>query len=177
MSRCETPDLMEHVVGFRAWRLVGHALAPIGNGIDTWDGGNEVHAICGYADRFRKRTGVVAFMPAGRQPAPSYAWHEAPHTACECGLYAWHDADAVATGPGRVLGAVAARGAVEVYEHGFRAQFARPVLIAYEREDERASITRLGRRLGIDVCAFDEIAERALEFGQPVGYVLRPSLA
>lgn len=99
-TRAPAPDLVEHVVGFRAWQLAGSALAPVGMGLKTWDGGNEVRAVCGAVERFRRRTGAVVYTREG-SPRPWFAWHEAPDATCDCGLYAWHEAQAVATQAGR----------------------------------------------------------------------------
>ena len=169
------PDLMEYIVGFRAWRLRADALAPLHNGVNDWDGGKEVRATCGEVELFRRRTGAIAYMRDGREPRPRFAWHEAPDTACECGLYAWHSVTMLAPEPSRsrtVIGAVAARGVVEVHPRGFRAQFARPVLFAYGDHD-RDDVTALGLLHGVEVCAYDELGELARRFGQPVPETLR----
>jgi hypothetical protein len=93
-------------------------------------------------------------------------------------LYAWHavaDVELAVHGSSWVIGAVTARGAVEVYERGFRAQFARPVLFAYADDGhDREQVARLGRRHGVAVCARGQLGERALAFGEPVPAALRP---
>ena len=56
--------------------------------------------------------------------------HAAPVHDCECGLHAWHpsrrSARRVLSLRGQVPGIVAARGAIEVHDEGFRAAEARP---------------------------------------------------
>lgn len=176
-SEASSPDLIDHILGFREWRLADRRLAPVGYGVETWDGGNEVHAICGVSERLRRRTGVLAYMPERRVPAPGFVWHEAPDPECDCGLYAWHDMPGdtpAGSGVTRVLGAIVARGAVEVHQDGFRAQFARPVLFAYGGDDDREHVRALGRRHRVAVCAHADLRERALEFGRPVSDVVRP---
>lgn len=92
------------VLGFRTFRLDGDALLSTGDGRSRWRPGVQV-AYC-HADDDR---------PAA---------HDAPDTACRCGLYAFHDlTDAMnlAQVP-PVVGAVAARGQVLLHADGFRAQ-------------------------------------------------------
>lgn len=64
---------------------------------------------------------------------------------------------------------------IEVHRCGFRAQFARPVLFAHDGGDgDRARVAALGRLHGVEVCALDELADRALEFGRCLTDALGP---
>jgi hypothetical protein len=56
--------------------------------------------------------------------------HTAPDPRCECGLYASHQPTALGATPRELAGAVAASGDIEVYQDGFRAQYARVVALA-----------------------------------------------
>jgi hypothetical protein len=161
------PDLMDYVIGFRAWAVNGPRLRPIGMGGDVWEGGAEVRAQCS----------------AGNL-------HRAPDPNCECGLYAWNDLasmlqEARAGSGGRVWGAVRAHGRLEVHSTGFRAEYMQPMLLGYDdSEDEivtnddgipvdvkRGSdydrVKKIADLLGgIEVVPFDVLPEAATEFGR-----------
>src|SRR5581483_4224284 len=122
------------VVGFRRWAVTYHGatyeprlrgrVAPVVWSVDGW-----TEAAC------------VASMAASDVEA-----HAAPHRDCDCGLYAYHSlpralarihAEARLLGRGwdnseerDVVGAVIGAGRVVVHGVGWRAQYARPVVLA-----------------------------------------------
>jgi hypothetical protein len=110
-----TPDLAATIVGYRAWKVASRAigqevgLRPLGGGADHWRGAEEVRARCGTM------------------------FHAAPDPSHHCGWNAWHDPLRVERElrRGRVVGAIACRGRVEVHRDGFRAEWARPICLAY----------------------------------------------
>lgn len=171
-AELRAPDLGEHVIGYRAWRVgEDDALEPLGMGVNTWDGAREVRARCIHVEDFRRRTGAIAHMRPDRK-RPSFCWHVSPDHDCDCGLHAWHDVARIAARGGRprvVVGAIAAHGILELHAEGFRAELARPVLFAYHADaGNRDDVELLGLRHGIPTCDHAQLAERALEFGRPV---------
>lgn len=162
------PDLMQPLLGFRAWVVHGGRIKPTGMGGDVWRGGAEVRAECVRGSD-----------------------HRAPSAACECGLYGWHSFKALmhdhqATRPVTspfVLGAVVARGRMEIHQRGFRAEYMRPVLFTNlpgeqerARQEGRIDVWRLAKLLGgIRVVGPDEIETVAQEYGQLVPDSLKPS--
>lgn len=56
--------------------------------------------------------------------------HAAPDPWCGCGLYAFHQPTPLGAAPRELAGAIAAFGDIEVYEEGFRAQYARVIALA-----------------------------------------------
>lgn len=135
------PDLMDHVVGYRAWNLDGSRIKPIGMGEDVWEGGKEVRATCTHGHM-----------------------HIAPDPDCECGLYAWHSFEQVRGGArgDQVFGAVQAWGHIEVHGTGFRAEYMRPVMLAYDDSDDRMQMGGPNdglRTYGADYFRVKKIAE------------------
>jgi hypothetical protein len=61
--------------------------------------------------------------------------HDAPHRDCNCGFAAYYElpAEPEMPAPEAVWGVIAAWGHVVECEHGFRAQFARPVALLERR--------------------------------------------
>lgn len=161
------PDLMEYVIGFRAWTLAGHRLKPIGMGGDVWDGGKEIRASCGNGHE-----------------------HRSPSDDCECGLYAWHRFSMLkrdaADGSTKVIGAVRAHGRIAVHKEGFRAEYMQPVLLGYDdshdvwgvdkagepsvaRGPDFARVSEIAAQLGdIQVVPYRILEDAAGEFGQRI---------
>jgi hypothetical protein len=157
------PDLMDYVIGFRAWQLNGARLKPIGMGNDVWEGGAEVRASCVHGKL-----------------------HRSPSHDCECGLYAWNsfagmENEARGNVEGKVWGVVRACGRLEVHPTGFRAEFMQPVLLGYDDSEDvmtvegvtRGSdferVTKIAELLGnIPVVPFDVMTEAAKEFGRVI---------
>ena len=143
------PDLIEPVVGFRTWRVVGDHLSspyiPL-----RWDR-RVVHARC---------------YPANRSLLFGEGWldepHDAPHARCKCGVYAWHrlPAPGPLPDPGRALGAVALWGRIEVHADGMRAEHARIEALGLMCELGRAHRRRMeeiAARLGVPLVSEREL--------------------
>lgn len=109
--------------------------------------------------------------------------HEAdavPSEGCQCGWHAYKDLEAMAADPEgplrgaavpyvHVVGVVALWGRVEVHEHGYRAQFSRPLGLVLGEQWERASLP-LRVRYGVDTAIGDitdaaTVAARAEDLG------------
>lgn len=115
----QVPDLTQHIIGFREWKIDwrNKTLGPIGIGGAPWSGRNWQDAEC---------RGAGTRAPYG---------HSSPHPDCDCGLYALHDFPdeptyGSAEHPGKVWGVVQAKGRIEVHKTGFRAEYARPMMLA-----------------------------------------------
>lgn len=154
------PDLVDAVVGYRAWRLEEDgALVPWTLGAaGAWAPGTNT-AACHYA----RWTG----RPAGRPHAP-------PGPQCMCGLYALHDPsdERLALHPGQAVGAIAAWGEIEVHATGFRAERACVVALARpdRADDETAeALERAADRYGVDLVPPGALSAAASRHGLPVG--------
>jgi hypothetical protein len=114
--------------------------------------------------------------------------HSAPATDCACGLHAYYTLEQVEMDAGlprgesiyggltprplRVLGAVIGWGRMVMCVDGWRAQYARPVALAY---DERSAPLggQIGNEYGVPVVAREKLERVAQEFGEryvPTGY-------
>jgi len=147
------PDLIEPVVGFRKWRLVGDHLSspyiPL-----RWDE-PVVHARCYPANR-----GLL--FGAGWLDEP----HDAPHPRCKCGIYAWHrpPSPGPLPDPGRVLGAVSLWGRIEVHADGVRAEHARIDALGLVPEvgaAQRGRMAEIAARLGVPLVPERELPSLA----------------
>lgn len=109
----------------------------------------------------------------------------APVHDCECGLYAVNAVEHIpsmrslpAVGPARIYGTVLAWGRIEVHRTGFRAQYAEPVVLAYNPEDSYRHVSNLKAIMGEMDLPLVELGdlERASEgYGEPVPMELRPA--
>ena len=135
------PDLLDPVVGFRAWKIIDDRLLspyiPC-----RWEG-RVMHATC---------------YPANRSLLRGEGWlaapHASPHRDCRCGIYAYHR-------PGAqsyygewlwVEGVVTVWGRVEAHRDGLRAEHARVELLACpDRTDpaRRRAAEGVAARLGV----------------------------
>lgn len=165
-AEAERPLLIEPVIGFRSW-AVGRddkdqpTLGPIGFGTWAWRGGAEARATCAYHEKDNQ---------AGGCP------HEPdtiPDPRCECGFYAYHRPPSGREAE-RVIGALSARGGIEVYREGFRAEYARPVLLAWGGPEQAPEVKTLAARLGIDAVPLAELESSAKRFGATVPESLWP---
>ena len=150
------------VIGYRAWRIQGWQLTGTGQPMPWEPGVNEARC-----------ASSLTFMFAGS--------HSAPDPDCQCGLYAlarfdegkawWQNA--------AVLGAVEAwadptpdnSDRFFVHSTGFRAQYAKVVLLATSDEYPRAknaAIRALAAEHGADVCRAEHLEDAAKEHGQLV---------
>jgi hypothetical protein len=201
MHEPRTPDLMEHLIGFREWNVDWNSMTigAIGIGTVPWAHVRDVpwdEAEC-------KAQGRYANAPYG---------HKAPHPNCHCGFYAWDyfpdecpaDYGAKAK-PSRVWGVVQAKGNIEVHSDGIRAQFMRPVMLAipesrqffvptdpndmraggrFSTENEPGAVPvepegakdvrRLAKHLGLDAVTWGYVRTKALEYGAMVPEELKP---
>jgi hypothetical protein len=163
------PDLIEPVVGFRKWRLVGDHLSspfiPL-----RWER-SVAHARC---------------YPANRTLLFGEGWldkpHEAPHPECRCGIYAWHalPSPGPVPDPGRVFGVVSLWGRIEVHADGMRGQHAGigalglPVSMG---PAQTARLREIAARLGVELMAEAELPLIAPEYGSALPPALLPNAA
>lgn len=197
-----SPDLTEHVVGYREWNVDWSkgTLGPVGIGGAPWLPRTWQQAECRGGGRY-----------GGRAP---YG-HRAPHPECHCGLYAVFglpDAPSYSgKQPHRIWGVVQAKGRIEVHRNGFRAEHARPVMLAlagiqewyvpnpqgkpgklvsnedFEHLDTWSrqhaqpvesegdeEIRKLAKKLGLDAVRWDFVRTKAEEYGKPIPASLQP---
>jgi hypothetical protein len=161
------PDLVEPVVGFRAWRMVeGRLLSPY---IPCHWQGRTMHAVCYPANR-------VLLKGRGWLAEP----HASPHPACKCGIYAYHR-------PGTQAyfgewewteGVVIAWGRIEAHAQGLRAEHARVEALALPgpAEPERRRLAgAIAEALGVPLVARGGLEAFAAEVGAPLPAALRPA--
>jgi hypothetical protein len=163
------PDLIEPVVGYREWVLIGEDIfSPLARTLWTTE---PVKAECLPGPR---RAGGLWREPCDhRGPAPD--------PDCVCGIYALF-------GPqphrnrdrlGLVRGAVALWGRIEVHEEGMRAEFARVVALTLPSFPPRPGGQRVTRRvagrLGIEAVPASQLREAALAHGQSLPPSLIPT--
>jgi hypothetical protein len=160
------PDLIEPVVGFRAWRLVGERLMspyiPC-----RWEG-RVMHAECWPANR-------VLFKGEGWLDAP----HESPDAACQCGVYAYHR-PGVQAYYGEWLwteGVVTVWGHLEAHREGLRAAHARIEALAHPPANEperRRAVEVVAARLDVPLVPRARLADEAALHGTPLSDALLP---
>jgi hypothetical protein len=102
----EVPVYHHELVGFRCWRV------PFG------------------APSLRAASSNHAWRPGVNEAACTQSDHAVPDPQCQCGLYAFHQPTPLNAFPRELAGAIAASGDIEVYEDGFRAQYARIIALA-----------------------------------------------
>lgn len=102
----EIPAYHRELIGFRCWRM------PYG------------------APRLQSAISNHAWRRGVNEATCDAIGHVAPHPRCECGLYAFHRPTRLGAFPRELAGAIAASGDIEVYEDGFRAQYARVIALA-----------------------------------------------
>lgn len=161
------PDVVEPVVGFRAWRIVdGRLLSPY---IPCRWEGRVMHAACYPANR-------SLLFGAGWLDAP----HESPHPACKCGIYAYHRPGAQAYyGEWEwVEGVVSVWGRIEAHRDGLRAEHARVEALARPPRSEperRRSAEEIAGRLDMPLVPRAELEGVAASLGSPLPAALLPS--
>lgn len=160
------PDLVEPVVGFRAWRIVGERLLspyiPC-----RWDG-RVMHAVC---------------YPANRSLLFGRGWleepHESPHPACKCGIYAYHR-PGIQSYYGEfdwVEGIVTVWGRIEAHADGLRAEHARVEALARPPASEpgrRRAVEAIAGRLGVRLLPRESLEDAAARLGSPLPASLLP---
>ena len=160
------PDLVDPVVGFRAWRIVGGRLLspyiPC-----TWEG-RVMHAAC---------------FDANRRLQQGRGWlaedHVSPHPDCQCGVYAYHRPGAQAYyGEWEMCeGVVTAWGRIEAHRDGLRAEHARIEALAMPpRHDpsRQGTVQAIADALGVPLVAREELTAVAERLGGTVPDALRP---
>jgi hypothetical protein len=152
------PDLIEPVIGFRAWRLDEDVLLSPSTD-EWWPPGTELAARCLRGTHLE----------------------HAPAHDCDCGIYAYYEAYTsatwYATRPGdSIPGAVLAWGRIEASYAGMRAQFGRLLCLGLPPWADRARKRHIyaeATRLGIQVTPLKDLARVAAGAGQPVPAILR----
>jgi len=160
------PDLVDPVVGFRAWRIVGgRLLSPY---IPCRWEGRVVHAEC---------------WPANRSLVRGRGWlaepHVSPHPACQCGVYAYHRPGVQAYyGEWEwVEGVVTVWGRIEAHREGLRAEHARVEALARPPAAEPARRTRvqaIAAQLGCALVEREDLPAAASGVGRPLPAALLP---
>jgi hypothetical protein len=158
------PDLVEPVVGFRAWKVIDDRLLspyiPC-----RWEG-RVVHATC---------------YPANRSLLRGEGWldapHASPHRDCRRGIYAYHRPGAQAY-YGEWLwveGVVTVWGRLEAHRDGLRAEHARVELLALPADPARRRAAEVvAERLGVPTIAAGELPAAAAGIGAPLPPSLLP---
>lgn len=159
-----SPDFVEPVVGFRAWRLAddGELVPWTVTSAGGWVPG--VNTAACHIARF------ALAMGDGPRRTPR---HRPPAATCMCGLYALHDVDdpRIAPGDGSALGAIVAWGDLEVHATGFRAEHACVVALALPERagpGERDRLERAARRYGVPLVPRLHLEAAAREHGAPL---------
>jgi hypothetical protein len=156
-------DVIEPVIGYREWILIGdELLSPLAR--TPWHAGS-VRAEC--LPSCRDARGL--WRQATAHPGP------APDPGCVCGIYALFE-------PPRQLGrerlavargAVALWGRIELHRRGMRAEHARIVTLALPSSRGAAdAATRVAERLEVEAVRAKDLRQAALAYGRP----LEPSL-
>ena len=157
------PDLIQPVVGFRAWRLVGDRLLspyiPC-----RWEGAL-MHAVC---------------YPANRSLTFGRGWlaapHASPHPDCQCGIYAYYQ-------PGTrgyfgewewLEGIVSVWGRIEAHADGLRAEHARLEALALPGDRDPGSARRIAAALCVDLVARARLLDAAPSYGAPLPDAMLP---
>ena len=103
------PDHIATLTAYRAWRVLGDMLSPLGGTVSPWEKKKAVGATCLRA-----------------------ASHKAPVRDCECGYWSFKSMDLLQKALPQYANSVAVVGSVEIWgrviecENGFRSEFAYP---------------------------------------------------
>ena len=154
-------DFLEPIIGFRAWEVVGHELAPwSARTAGPWSPGiNQARCL-----RHPDRPG-----------------HVPPVAACSCGLYALARSDDDRLCPrGEAVGAIVGWGDVEVHRSGFRAQYAAVVALGLPDNCPPRHLGRLrvaAQHYRVPLVPLECLLVVALEYGRPIAFdaLLGPS--
>jgi hypothetical protein len=160
------PDLIQPVVGYREWVLIGdELLSPLAR--TPWVAG-PMRAEC--LPSCREARGLWRRASPHQGPAPD--------PGCVCGLYAFF-------APGRrrgrerlalARGAVVLWGRIELHQRGMRAEYARIVTLALPSSRRSAdAVRRVAERLDVDAVPARELPAAALAHGRPLEQSLIPS--
>lgn len=167
------PDLIDYVVGYRAWRVSSKAeLLPIGAGDHIWKGNEVIRAKCRYQESLISRVDSISEL--------IQELHEPPDEHCECGLYFRHLPDGLHERmAGGVWGVCLCWGKMCVHSEGFRSEYAQPLALANEenrfgKDVETDLVKTIAKINKLDLVAADEIHNYALEFGRAIPPELYP---
>jgi hypothetical protein len=163
------PDLLEPVVGFRAWRIIEDRLyspyIPV---------------------RWPERVHHARCYPANRALLFGHGWleepHSSPHPACKCGIYAEHQpvTDRYFGEFDWAAGIVTVWGRVEVHADGLRAEHAEVQALGIKPgwSARRADgVRRVAAALGVPTVLESDLAAVAGELGAPIPPSLLPRAA
>jgi hypothetical protein len=150
------PDLIDPIVGYRQWRLVGDSLASLFNNT-RW-----------------QRVQLTAHCDGGDHHPECV-----PHHLCSCGIYAYYDPcprTASAVTRDLVAGAVVLWGHVELHGTGLRAEYAQIVALELPLSGgaKRRHVVSVAQRLGVRAVPHRKLKSVAREHGVPVEASLRP---
>ena len=171
------PDLIGHVIGYRQWRVAPNELGELdlrsgGVGDTRWEIGTN-RAECKLARLAERGTYAPSLITAQSAERP----HQAPGHDCACGIYGMH-ALGEPDDPTLPSGAIAAWGRIEVHPGGFRAEFARPLVIGLPTqpagEESVRAIQATAARYGVPCVEPAQLIRAASELGRPVPRNLRP---
>jgi len=161
------PDLVQPVVGFRAWRIIGgRLLSPY---IPCRWEGRVLHAVC--FDANRRLEGGRGWLA---EP------HGSPDPRCRCGIYAYHR-PGVQSYYGEwdwTEGVVTCWGRLEAHRDGLRAEHARIEALAHPPENEpgrRRAVEAVADHLDVPLVPHAQLTEVAAGLGGPLPPALRPA--
>jgi hypothetical protein len=159
----DVPFFSQAVIGFRQWLLIDGSLCPLFTCTLSapWvPGVNEARC----------------FSSASRHAHDTPAPHDtSPQTDCSCGLYARHEVTDTMRRDhikGRVTGAIAAWGDLEVHHDGFRAQYA--VVCALAESASTPIPAAVAARYHVPLLPLDRLEAEALRHGAPLPGSVRP---
>lgn len=172
----EPERIRGEVIGFRAWKLDGYRLKPLMRGIPMSWSLEVTQAQCFLPEVRSSRHRLIGLPQDHPTPSlPMDSRHRAPEPLCQCGLHALYaPANMSGSAGGAVGGAILAWGRIEIYESGFRAEFARPIVLGNGRGPVQERIQALAEEMQIPCVPFNELEATALRFGQPVPKEMRP---
>lgn len=176
-----SPETLKRpVIGYRGWYLESGKLRSYNGSFGYWHlGENEAECLW---EKFHTGIGIWGMhaLYAGpnprRRPPPEAHDPPGPSLACECGYYAFHSFDKV-PGYGNVWGVVLGRGRLAVHSDGWRAQYVKPVVLAYAPHQSVEQVNQLQAIAGewdVPVVQRDQLEVVAREYGDSVPEELRP---
>jgi hypothetical protein len=155
-SRTVVPDLVEHVIGYRQWRIHDGELCSV----HTWD-------------RWTAEPMTATCTAGADHDEPS------PVHGCSCGFYARYTPvprTASAATPDLVGGAVALWGRLELHAHGMRGQHVRLLALALPilPGPKRRRVREVAASLGVPAVRARALQAEALRHGRPIPRAMRP---
>ena len=162
------PDLIEPVLGYRRWLLVGEQLVSPLTRV-AWDR-SPMQARC--LGRWSRAGVSWVRLPPHTTPAPE--------PDCACGIYGLHEPAGRfdLSGLGLVPGAIALWGHIEVHRDGMRGELARVLALglpALASRRRRAELRRVADGLGVEVVPTRHLPAAARGQAAPLPRALLPS--